>query len=730
MIFHNIYEPKELIGTGGFGIVYKVLDNRYNKFYALKLITKKKTIEIPKFKEAYEKEIEVMKNITNKYIIELIDNFYDEKNKSYCIVMELCDGNLKDILDKYKPKGLPLNIIKKIFFQLNDALKAMRKKNYIHRDLKPENILIKYTDENKIDFDIKLTDFGFTTKEINSSIHTFTNVGTKNYMAPEIENFNYNIKCDLWSLGVILYELYTNKYIFYTDNPKEIEINRKKGKILVETNNEMINKLIRKLIQVDINKRIKWEEYFSDQFFNYDNQRLEEIEDDGSINNLKEPIQYYDLIVYCNSFERLFDKNGWYYKYSQRYENLMKKLEEIKDDSFCSIGVLGESKIGKTFILNQISGETLPSGISKKTYGLSVKYFSRRNNLNKISHFYLYDTKGNSEPLIDENKKDIKNESKLIEKIDDIKTSEYLLYKFIQYYSNIIIIVVGQLTLSTQELIYNIKYERGKIDGKILIIHNLQYLYTLKDINKYIDNTLRKSIYNNLIKRKFSILDNENDNSEFYYFIENTTINNEYKEIIHLIMGNNNNKNSDCIELNKQTLKFIRDSIVEINVNNGNSLNIIKNIKKYIQDHWINKTFINEENNNIGHIFCKEYIDKRNIIGGIHKNFLSINNINYTYYIDNQKYFIIKIELSGANELNTQCDYVIKKERGNYKVEINIKKKDSIIDNKLKEYNIIFNFDESKSKIDFSKNKKHNIKNGIITITYFLISYNHVICKL
>ena len=53
-----------------------------------------------------------------------------------------------------------------------------------------------------------------------------------------------------------------------------------------------------------------------------------------------------------------------------------------------------------------------------------------------------------------------------------------------------------------------------------------------------------------------------------------------------------------------------------------------------------------------------------------------------------------------------------------------------MIDNKLKEYNIIFNFDESKSKIDFSKNKKHNIKNGIITITYFLISYNHVICKL
>ena len=76
-----------------------------------------------------------MKNIKNKYIIDLKEYFYDEINEGYCIVMELYDGNLRDILNKYKPKGLPLNIINKIFIQLNDALKAMRDKNYTHRDL-------------------------------------------------------------------------------------------------------------------------------------------------------------------------------------------------------------------------------------------------------------------------------------------------------------------------------------------------------------------------------------------------------------------------------------------------------------------------------------------------------------------------------------------------------------------------------------------------------------------
>ena len=86
-------------------------------------------------------------------------------------------------------------------------------------------------------------------------------------MAPEIETNYYNNKCDLWSLGVILYELYTNKYIFYSNNLIEQNNNRYEGKIVKETDNEMINKLIKKLIQVDIKKRINWEEYFNDDFF-------------------------------------------------------------------------------------------------------------------------------------------------------------------------------------------------------------------------------------------------------------------------------------------------------------------------------------------------------------------------------------------------------------------------------------------------------------------------------
>jgi len=237
-ISKNLYEVIERIGEGGFGIVYKVLDKKNNNYYALKFFPKEK---IQESIEVYEKEIEALKDIKNKYIIDLKDYYYDEINKGYCIIMELCDDDLKKILKKDKTKGLSLKIINKIFYQLNEALKAMRNKKYIHRDLKPDNILIKYTDTNKNDFNIKLSDFNFSTNEINSSVKSHSVLGTKKYIAPEIENNKYNVKCDLWSLGVILYELYTNKYIFYSHNKNEQE-NRKNGKIINETDNEMINR--------------------------------------------------------------------------------------------------------------------------------------------------------------------------------------------------------------------------------------------------------------------------------------------------------------------------------------------------------------------------------------------------------------------------------------------------------------------------------------------------------
>ena len=92
-------------------------------------------------------------------------------------------------------------IIIKIILQLNEAFKLMHEKKIEHRDLKPENILIKFI--NKNDFEIKLTDYGFSKYyQSNSKYSQF--YGTMFYSAPEVYENKGNSKSDLWSIGMIL----------------------------------------------------------------------------------------------------------------------------------------------------------------------------------------------------------------------------------------------------------------------------------------------------------------------------------------------------------------------------------------------------------------------------------------------------------------------------------------------------------------------------------------------
>ena len=102
--FEEMYEKKGRLGRGGFGDVFKVLNKKDNKFYALKCIAKEPEEEKNNFINDCKKEIEIMKKIKSKYIVKLNENFYDENNESYCIIMELCDSDLRKLLNEYKPK--------------------------------------------------------------------------------------------------------------------------------------------------------------------------------------------------------------------------------------------------------------------------------------------------------------------------------------------------------------------------------------------------------------------------------------------------------------------------------------------------------------------------------------------------------------------------------------------------------------------------------------------------
>ena len=131
----------------------------------------------------------------------------------------------------------------------------MHSKKLIHRDLKPQNILIKYNSQNS--FIVKLSDYGISREFVNKSFSS--HIGTQIYMAPEVYvKKNYiPTKCDLWAIGVIIYQL---KF-------KEIDFSFYQGNIPKRFNNKLLDDLVRKLIVVDQNKRIDWNEYFNHPFF-------------------------------------------------------------------------------------------------------------------------------------------------------------------------------------------------------------------------------------------------------------------------------------------------------------------------------------------------------------------------------------------------------------------------------------------------------------------------------
>ena len=188
-----------------------------------------------------------MKNIKCKNSVEYYNHYEDDEY--YYIVMEKCDEDLESFIQK---KGaISESMIKEILTQLNKAFKIMCSNNIIHRDLKPQNILV-----NKDPFIIKLADFG--NSRLFNKTNFSTNIGTLGYSAPELANGKYDPnKCDLWSIGVIIYKLKFNEVplVFYG------------GEIPGKFDNKYLDDLVRKLIVVDPNKRINWNEYFNHPFF-------------------------------------------------------------------------------------------------------------------------------------------------------------------------------------------------------------------------------------------------------------------------------------------------------------------------------------------------------------------------------------------------------------------------------------------------------------------------------
>ena len=127
------------IGHGAYGTVYRAIDKRNGLYVSIKEIVKEK---FNKPKELLQREVEIMKKIKCENSVNVIDVI--DKNEYYYIIMEYCEYNLVDYINKKRGKPFSIKEIKEVLTQLNNTFKIILKENILHRDLKPSNVLIYF----------------------------------------------------------------------------------------------------------------------------------------------------------------------------------------------------------------------------------------------------------------------------------------------------------------------------------------------------------------------------------------------------------------------------------------------------------------------------------------------------------------------------------------------------------------------------------------------------------
>lgn len=359
----------------------------------------------------------------------------------------------------------------------------------------------------------------------------------------------------------------------------------------------------------------------------------------------------YDAIIDINSIKKL-DK-GWEIKYNGNSNKIKETKNIINSSDKRFISILGHANRGKTYILQKICDVKLHSGYEITTKGISLKIFGE--------NVILLDTVGTNAPLLLENdgSEDPRGKINFQKELDDINLCQiitnYIVQTFVINHADTLICVVGMLTNSEQQFLNKIKKNcSGK--KQLIVIHNLIQCYEIKEIEDYIENTLKKSIIHNLKDMKIPGFDDNEGNNFNRYFVEEDNGEDHQFDILHFIMANdferNNNQrqNEQIRYFNAPTIDFIRNNITQ-HINKD--INIlekliehIKYISSQVLENELKEIKIIDSNNN-QLIKCEEKIIPKEVTADELDNIYFVGKEYeppFRYY-RNEKQFIIEIKI-------------------------------------------------------------------------------------
>ena len=253
-------EGEKFIGKGGFGEVWKVIHKKTNLTYVIKVIDKISIYE-QKLVDQMNREIEMMYKLNHPHVMKLVNHFEDNE-KFYMIMPYAGKGQLYSLLRR------------QVRFDQRTAAQYMRETieavrylhsfspKIIHRDIKPENLLL---DDN---YRVKLSDFGWANYQDENQLRK-TFCGTPEYLSPEmIRKTGHNYLVDIWTLGVLLFELLAGYAPFTGANQSELFINIKKLKINWPIDFPPLAKnLVTKILKLNPKERLSIEEISNHTWF-------------------------------------------------------------------------------------------------------------------------------------------------------------------------------------------------------------------------------------------------------------------------------------------------------------------------------------------------------------------------------------------------------------------------------------------------------------------------------